>query len=249
MGRGVNIGFERRFVTALVYHVLSKLDLGRDAANLYDRRGATLAWASGLEDAYLAAGPERLELQFAGLAFEGLDELLAHVSRRGTPLWARFRAALEAERAQFEADFRAREADERALVEAVARELSPPLARLRRSLWAPLEAPPLVVFHAPALGLHGRGDPRGSRHLVAVSLAQPTEHLLCQIFHEAVHPVSDRELRGLAGRDTRAGAPGSELHRRIEAHAVSRGAEVIAAAMPELVPSYERWAQGAHTLR
>lgn len=245
----MTIRFERRWVTSLVYHVLSKLDLEGDAADLHDPSESTPAWASALLQAYLHAGPERLELQFAGLAFEDLGSLLQHARRVGTPLWARFQDALEAESEGFEAPYRAQEAEHQARIEVVAAELSPALVRLRQSLWSPREAPPLTVLHAPALGPHGRGYPRHAQHRVAVSLAQPMEHVLCQIFHEEVHPVSDRELPGLAGRDTRAGAPGVQLHRRLEAHAVQRGAEVIAQAMPELLASYRRWVEGARAPR
>lgn len=245
----MTILFERRLVTSLVYHVLSKLELGGDAANLHDPSGSTPAWAPALLQAYLQAGPERIELQFAGLAFEALDSLLLHAQRVATPLWARFQDALEAESKSFEVPYRAQEAEHRARIEVVAAELSPALVRLRRSLWSPREAPPLTVLHAPALGPHGRGYPRRAQHRVAVSLAQPMEHVLCQIFHEEVHPVSDRELPGLSGRDTRADTPGVQLHRRIETHAVQRGAEIIAQAMPELLPGYRRWVEGARAPR
>jgi hypothetical protein len=252
------IEFSRRLSTSLAYHVLSHLDLGGDAANLFRGRSSTKAWVRALETAYVSAGTERLELQFAGLVHEDVDALLARAAESKSPLWRIFLRALEAERVELEARFFEGEREARSIFDESERHLTGPLRQLRSALWAPRTPPPLTVLHVPSLVRAGRGYPQRDRHLVAVSLAAPAEQVLLQIFHEEVHPVSDPELARLGLRDTRLGAPGARVHQRIEAHALERGAEVIARSAPELSPAYERWraqwsapvrAQGAQTLR
>ncbi len=71
---------------------------------------------------------------------------------------------------------------------------------------------------------------------MAVSLDESWAHVLCQIFHEEVHPISDRELGPLARRDTR-----GDEHLLIEANAIDRGEEIIRRVLPEALAAYQRW--------
>lgn len=241
----MTIRFERQLTASLSYGVLAKIDLGRDAANLYRGEVDSAPWVARLTQAHHQAGPERLELQFLGLAFQELDALIAHVQSRASKceLWAAFSAALEAERASTLAAFDATGAGALSRTLLAQAELSSPLESLRQALWAPRVAPPLTVFHVPELGRHGRGYPRRAQHLVAVSLDENLESTLFQIFHEEVHPISDPEIGDLQTRDTRARSAGGDVHRRLEVHALRRGAAVVEATAPWLSAAYHRWAE------
>jgi len=235
------IRFGGAFHVALTYDVLSRVDLGRDAANLYRAPKPRL---EALEAAIREAGPAAIQLQAVALAVRDLAEL--HVALR-SGRWAprsvadTLCAALDASEAAARAEFDADDAQAR-LTDAAS--LAPVLEALRRQLWscsgAASEPPPLTVIDAPALGRHGRGWGVAHR-VVAVDLSQPLEHLLWQIFHEEVHPVSDAELDAPAGRHTDAADPGFALHRRIEAHAIARGREVVVQLDPGLLAGYDRW--------
>jgi hypothetical protein len=81
-------------------------------------------------------------------------------------------------------------------------------------------------------------------HRVAVSLAEPDEHVLMQVLHEEVHPVSDPHVELPAGsgpRDTRAGADGFAVHAALEDLAVRTTEALLQVHAPELVPAFVRW--------
>ena len=238
-----DVGFGRAFHVALIYEVLSHLDLGADAASLFRPSSVRQQWAPALSEAVRAAGAGALPLQVVALHTSDLETacvLLESGRLLDATLGAQTVAALRETALSFRRTF---DADERSaqarLTDAAA--LAAPLSALRRALYGGRSPPPLVVIDAPALGPHGRGAVAVGSRVVAVSLAQPLSHCLWQIFHEEVHPVSDAELDIDGPRQTAAGAPGFAVHRRIEQHALDRGRQAAAALSADLVPAYDRW--------
>ena len=261
MSGPAGVRFERRFHVALHYQVLSQLNLGRDAASLWTGgREASgrprLPWVARLERAY-AAADGRLSVQALPLLVDDIADLFVRLGPgrpgslrdpAGRELASALTHALESSAASFWEAWEAATAGAEARLGEVATALSGPLTKLRGALWARAERrfpPELVVLDAPALGPHGRGAAHRDRHVVAVSLAQPLDHLLCQVFHEEVHAVSDVELPAAdRPRDTQLGAAGHATHRRIEAHAVRVGRDLVAQAAPEHNAAYARWCAG-----
>ena len=90
---------------------------------------------------------------------------------------------------------------------------------------------------------------RGRARQVAVALDRPVEHVICQVFHEEVHPVTDPAVLAHAGagdhgygsRDTREGSRGFALHQLLEFAAVETGQAIIDARAPKLRAAYARW--------
>ncbi len=254
MSRPSALGFERRFHVALYYHVLSHLALGPDAASLHRPESSRPGWASDLEAAYLTA-PGRITAQFVPLWTHDLEATVDWLRHRDIDgllepadkeLCERLAEVLELEFAEFQLHWeRDRDAANRLLRERAGR-LSGPLMKLRSGIWNGLRSapPPLRVLDVPAMGRSGRAVGR-ERRLVAVSLAEPLEHVLCQIFHEETHVASDPavmvEMRDAAPRDTRAGAVGHAMHRALETAAVNLGEELIRKRAPELRGAYQRW--------
>lgn len=233
------ITVERPLHAALLFHVLSHLDLGRDAASLYDPRRPKPPWLEPLRAAY-RADPQRLRVHF--LAHWTADLATLDAALGPGKLADALRVALRAERAAVEAALaRDDAAARRARFEA---EVAPALTRCRDALHAGA-APPLRVLDVPALGPHGRGLGLPRERVVAVSLAPPSDHVFCQVLHEEVHPITDPRVqaawRGERTRDTRAGSAGHALHAALEAAALDEGADVIAACAPEFVEAYARW--------
>lgn len=243
------IRFERRLPVALGYHVLAQVDLGADAAQI--SRGSTAlsrwlrpGWARDLERALRDGGPRCGWVQFAPLQARDVEALAGSPDdpRPGAQAWhhAITRAApAYARRFGFGAADHARDR----VVGAAYAALLEPLTTLRARLWAPDPAPPLTVVDAPALRHTGRAVPG----LVAVALDREPQALLCQIFHEDVHAVTDRRVLrdrqapGGVERDTRAGTAGHAVHRALEAEALDHGDRVLREALPALLPSYRAW--------
>jgi hypothetical protein len=220
----------------LHYHVLSHLDLGRDSASIYQPRPVVPSWVAALSAAYRHS-PERLGLQFVPLWTADLEALDGGL---GTgPMAAAMRVALDAERPAVES---ARALDDRAARrQRFEAEVRPDLQRARAWLYGG-SAPPLRILDVPALGAHGRAMAVRGGRVVAVSLAEPSEHIFCQILHEETHPVSDPTVARSGGRrDTRAGSAGYEAHAALERAAVLKGAEAVAAATPGRADAYARW--------
>lgn len=240
----------RRPEAALAYHVLAHLPLSRDAASLHDDTLPSRPWVEGLHRAYVDA-PGRLMIQAVGLWWpEGLDRLGEAVPRglrddAGRRLVERFLEAVAIERPGFMEVWAASEAEAETRRAEVEGEVAATLAELRSALWeqqAP--PPPLVVLDCPALGLAGRGTGNDHERTVAVSLAAPVEHVLCQVLHEEVHAITDPVVRaqaGAAAQDTRAGQPGHAVHQMLEHAAIEVGRAVIEARAPRWAQAYARW--------
>ena len=243
--------FGRHLPAALSYELLAHLDLGADAANLYDPGRPRKPWVPQLLDAYQAA-PGRLALHFVGLYGGDVGDLLARLrggrvlplnDAPGRHLADAFAAAVEFEREPYERAFVKDAPGHATRVRAVA-SLATPLAAVRAALWSRVgeEPPPLSVLDCPALSHRGRGMTfRDGTRAIATSLAEAPEHLFCQILHEETHPVSDRSSGPTPDRDTRAGTPGHDDHLRLEAAAVALGAAVVDEAVPAWRDAYERW--------
>lgn len=240
----------RRAAPALAYHVLAHLNLGRDAANLHDPDLPEHDWVSPLFSAYQAA-PGRLTLHVHALGYDDIDAWLHDLQHRppsslqdaaGQTLIAVMVSAVQAERGPFSAQW---QPDSQRL-QNVETSLGPPLQRLRERLWvAQGTPPPLTVIDCPALGPCGRATTAGDARLVAVSLSQPRDHVLCQVLHEEMHPLTDPIVRaewtGHPTRDTRAGTGGAALHQQLEAVAVAATEAFLQAKAPELIPDFQRW--------
>lgn len=244
------IRWERAAEPALVFHVLAHLPLGRDAASLYDETLPVRGWVSGLHEAY-AAAPGRLGVHALGLRQRARLEVLREAppiglrDPAGRRLLERLLAAMESERSAFMHGWEASATEAEARQAEVAAQLTEPLAVLRSALWEQQGGlPPLTVLDCPALHLAGRGASDEHGHVVAVNLAAPIDHLLCQILHEQVHPVTDpviRDTMSSTAQDTRVGTPGHALHAALEHAAVEVGEALILARAPEWSEAYARW--------
>jgi hypothetical protein len=240
----------REVEPALVFHVLAHVDLGRDAASIFDETLPEREWVAGLREAY-AAAPGRLQMHALALRHrEGLEGLRGEPPAglrdvAGQRLLERLLDAIASEREAFMDTWTATGPEAEACRVEIAARLNEPLDRLRRALWEQHgDPPPLTVLDCPALGLAGRGAGDRSGRIVAVSLAAPIEHLLCQILHEEIHPVTDpvvRETMQSAPQDTRSGTPGHALHAALEHAAIEVGEALILARTPEWAAAYTRW--------
>lgn len=245
------VRFRRAPEAALAYHVLAHLPLGRDAASLHDETLPERPWVEALHRAY-AAAPGRLHLQSLGLRHPdgGLDALRQTPppglrDEPGRESLRRFLDAMDDERERFIDGWNGAAGETEARVREVDGRLQEPLRRLRAALWEQQgPAPPLTVLDCPALGLAGRGGATRDERRVAVNLAAPIEHLLCQILHEEVHAVTDPVVReGLppVGQDTRSGTPGHATHAALEHAAIEVGEALVSARAPEWSPAYAQW--------
>lgn len=273
------LALEARSVADLLWHLLAHLPLGADAASLHDPALAPRPWAHEVTSLYLRA-PGRLSVQWAPLWSPDTPEIEADPAR--TPalvarLLAAFRplgdgpgAALRealVQAARTEAPTHAarwaERAPARAAALAAAATLADPIARVRAALWAPAPPPPLRVLHAPSLRHHARAATVAGVRVVATSLAEPLDHVICQILHEETHPVSDPAALPPPGeatgapppgappvtaratprdaRDTRAGTPGHTVHLALERAAVARTEAALRAAAPELLAPFAAW--------
>lgn len=234
----VNVVVERAEGAAALYRALARMDLGADAANTY--AGGEVDRA--LTDAYRAA-PGRLAAQALALLHPEraavLRALEAPLAALADPAGRALCAVLHARvlAAAPEPDDAARRADVQAWLPA---RLEP----LRARLWAERgAAPPLLVLDAPALGRHGRGAVVDGEHRVAVSLAEGDEHVLMQVLHEEVHPVTDPYVLAEhpGPRDTHRDGPGFAAHRALEQTALAATQLLLESHAPALVPAFVRW--------
>ncbi len=247
---GAAIHWQRAAEPALLFHVLAHLDLGHDAASLFDETLPERPWAAALREAY-AAAPGRLQLHALGLWHRAGIESLREAPPAGLrdPAGRRLLIgvldAMASERAAFMRSWEVSASEAEARRAQVAARLTEPLGVLRQALWEPHGDPPaLTVLDCPALDLAGRATSDAHGHIIAVNLAAPIDHLLCQIFHEEVHPVTDPIVRdSMAGdaQDTRVGTPGHALHVAIEHAAIVVGEAVIEARAPAWREAYTRW--------
>lgn len=230
------IAIEQRRSAALLYHVLAHLDLGRDAASLFDRSLPRHAWVDDLRAAYDAA-PGRLAVHAIALVHDDPIAVLRDDpppmlrDAAGRVLASRLADAMEA--AEYDPAFAE-----------VPTALIEPLTQLRAALYERIgDPPPLLILDCPALRLAGRAASRGDTRVVAVSLAQDPGHVLCQTIHEEIHAITDPVVRRgrTALQDTRAHAPGFALHRELEHAAIEVGDALIAARTPQWSAAYAVW--------
>lgn len=212
------------------YHVLAHLDLGADAANIFD--GSTAPWARDLRTAYGLA-PDRLHLQHTPMTGRSSAD-----PRLASAFDVALRACWPAVESAWQTD-RPEDRHERFHIE-----VAPALDACRRMAWGG-HPPPILIWDVPALGRHGRAAHKGAQRIVATSLAEPSEHVFCQILHEEMHPISDPIVAdmfgGLGTRDTRAGSGGYAIHHALEVAAVEAGRQIVEQAAPQLRAAYGRW--------
>lgn len=236
----MTISFVRWDGPARLFGVLAHLDLGADAASLFDSRLPPQPWASALLQAYRAASG-RLTLHGIGLSHpRGLVDRL-----RANPPTALADAAGR-RLCDRTADALAALSDQPVPYADVPDAIVEPLSTLRAALWERDGVPPaLTVADCPALGPCGRATETAAGRVVAVSLAQPVEHVLCQVLHEETHALTDPVVRAswAAGpsRDTAVGSAGFHRHQALEVAAVEVGDALIRARTPQWVPAYQRW--------
>jgi radical SAM superfamily enzyme YgiQ (UPF0313 family)/protein-L-isoaspartate O-methyltransferase len=245
------VRFGRRAAPALCFQVLSHLDLGVDAANLYDPSRPDAPWVAELARAYQAASG-RLHIHMHALPFDDVDAWLWELEASPPPalqddaglaLIAALAAAVRAEALAFLATWDPAPSQ----LTAVASRLVPSLQRLRERLYAATRKtpPPLLVLDCPGLGRHARARTTGGARLVACSLAEPEGHVLMQLLHEETHPLTDPLVRAhLADapeRDTRVGTPGHAVHQELESVAVAATGAFLTARAAELVHDFEQW--------
>lgn len=240
----------RAFHIQLHYHVLSFLDLGMDAASLYQPRAISTEWVDELQHSYIAERTLAQSLQHAPLLVRNLEGLLQHLQSKEGGVFARMANALLSERTEQEHLWLQTSEEANTAIESFLRLFGDDLILLRSALWGRIQkvSPPLFLFHTPALGLHGRGIGGASYRCCAVSLSGELEHAFCQTFHEEVHAISDYEVeqklapsQKLSARETHVGAKGFSLHREMERHAVELGDELIRTHSPSHLKAYQRW--------
>jgi hypothetical protein len=227
--------------------VLAHLDLGRDAATLYDDTLPARPWTPVLHAAYVAA-KGRLAIHAAPLWY---GDALVQRLRTDGPAGLRD----DAGRTLAHAFADALEAEAPAFVDGWDRDLVPlsdiativaePLSRLRNALWERIgPPPPLVVVDCPALGKRARAARCESARMVAADCAQPIAWLVCQVLHEEIHAVTDTSVlagRDALARDTRVGSPGFALHEELERAAIEVGDALVQARAPEWTDAYADW--------
>lgn len=237
----MSVTFVRWDAPARLYAALARLDLGPDAASLFDPSLPAVPWAAGLLEAYRGA-PGRLEVHAIGLVTPGdLQTRLRERPTAGLCDAAGRRLCLAL------ADAMAELASSPIEYAAVPNEILAPLTELRDALWERKGgAPPLTIADCPALRHAGRATSTPGGRVVAVSLAEPAEHVLCQVLHEETHVVTDPVVAGQwsaqgPARDTAVGSAGYERHQALETAAVEVGEAVIAARAPGWLGAYHRW--------
>ncbi|MGK0349012.1 MAG: protein-L-isoaspartate O-methyltransferase [Myxococcota bacterium] len=250
------IRFSRRPAPALCYRLLPHLDLGQDAASMHDPSLIKKDWEEPLRLAYQAA-PGRLTLQAHALAHAGVDGWLQALTERtpqslqdnaGRHLIDCVTRAAAAERDDFDDWWTQTRGELSQRTVGVGGQLAQPLARLRDRLWEAQNkpVPPLVVVDAPALGAAGRATTVGDERVVAVSFAQPLAHVLMQVLHEEIHPITDPLVLAELGdvqRDTHVNGDGFGVHQELEQTAVMATEAFLTQRARERMPDFRRWHQ------
>lgn len=249
------ISVERPLHAELMFHVLSHLQLGADAASLFRPGLPARPWVRGLGQAYLDA-PGRLALHGLPLCTADLEQLLALLDRGGTAaladpagqlLCGRTAAALVAEQARVTRRWQRSDASAVSRGDQWLAAVRSPLERLRTALWDHTgEPPPLRILDCEALSAgdrtHGRGMLHAGCQVVALSLSAPQGQALCQLLHEEIHSVTDGDLPARAGvQDTRVGSEGFARHRSQERRAVEAGQRLLERHAPQLLEDYDSW--------
>ena len=233
--------------------MLSHLDLGVDAASLYDANRPARAWVPALAQAYQAA-PGRLLLHALALGVQDVATLRARLrfsrirglqDSEGQRLCAALSVALDAEAPGFLERWE-QDGGRVKRQEVMESQVGPALLELRSTLWAQQgrSPPPLRVLHCAALGRRARATASEGSRWVATSLDESPEHVLLQVLHEEIHPLTDpvvlSDWQG-ASRDTRHGTEGHALHVQLESVAIGATQAVLEAWAPDHLPAFERW--------
>jgi len=228
----------RPFHAWLHYDVLAHLDLGLDAANLHTPGRAILPWIPALEALY-RADPERLRAHFWPLHTRDMETLVAviHSDALRTAFATAYADRFEVVCTLWEEDTGYEDRKRRFI-----NDVAPRLEKLRRLLWEDTDVPPLTVLDIPSLGPHGRAFCVDGKRVVATSLMEDSDHVLCQIFHEETHPHSD-PTAGELSRDTDPASLGWRQHKLLEDNAIALGQHIVDDFVPELAPAYARWRQ------
>jgi len=175
-----------------------------------------------------------------------LNHLKGGSSSLGQELSQALIQALRVEMPQVARRWRSRAEADQAQMEQIEAQLREPLKLLRLALWALKDRRPsaLKILDARPLAWAGRGGFFAGERRVAVSLAAPPAHLLCQIFHEEVHAISDAWLpKGEIPRNTHPGQPGFSRHQALEAQAIELGRRLMELVLPEWMWAYGEWAK------
>jgi hypothetical protein len=244
----------------LCYHVLAHLDLGRDAASLYNPGLPRQPWAAALLEAYQrASAPGRLVVQVLPLITRNVASLSVRLRAgavrelnylEGRALCRQLADALDRELPSVRARWHREMAAARARVEERMTWIAPQLQRLRGAIHEGGEPPPLSLLDCDALacagGTHGRAAATAEGRVVAVALAAaPREQALIQLMHEELHHVTDAAVRPPRGaqqeQETRRDSDGHQLHRELEQAAVEAGQRLLEREAPELLPAYAAW--------
>ena len=227
----------RPFHAWLHYDVLAHLDLGLDATNLYTPGRAQHSWVAPLA-ALHHADSERMKAQFWPLHTTNMEALVAAI--HGDALRAAFGLAY-ADRFESVCALWDGDTDYETRRKRFETAVAPRLEPLRRLLWEGQQSvPPLTVLDVPSLGPNARAMWVRGERVVATSLMEDSDHILCQIFHEETHPHSDGAA-GATSRDTNPASPGWRQHRLLEENAIALGQHIIDDFAPALGPAYSRW--------
>ncbi len=247
MARPPEVTVGRSAVADCGYGVLAGVDLGRDAANLYDpsapARTALRSVFEPLRAALLADPAGGLVLQGWPLRATSLAALAdPPVAPALASAFARAVAAVEPSLPRGSSPASPAPAFDR-------------LTTLLGALWAPLgTSAPMTcrVLDCPALGRHGRAVRLGDVFVVATALGVGGGlHPLMQVFHEAAHPVTDAAVLArlgpdaLAARRTAPGTSGFAVHRAIESTAVAYGTAILEGPAADLLTDWEAWCHGS----
>ena len=242
------IQFGRSSHVALHYYVLSHIDLGRDAANLFVPRSNTPDWAEALSSAYQTELPHSLILQFLPLKCQDHHMLLERLraeQKKSATMMANIHERIQPHHAKM---WEAQADTDNQKIADICDKIAKPLAILRTALWARIHMSPvpLTVLHAASIGHSGRAAGFRNHRVVAVSFALKAYYVLFQIFHEETHVVSDRlaqkQISTGEMRSTRFGDDGYEIHRILEKEAVLLGREIVQDVLPGFLVHYENWA-------
>lgn len=234
----MGVEFKAPLHAQLYYEVLSRVDLGQDASNLY--RGESAPWSEELASLFNVPGV--IHLQGIPLWTRDLEHMLATLHKGFRPLDTPESRVLRDKLREVLTNLAPFAHEEIPAVFLAFEELD----ALRDKLWSG-KAPSLEVWHIPALGdgqfTHGRAMSLKSKRVVAVSLNVAPEQALVQIIHEDTHALTDPPIRLEFGgaQETRRGSRGHALHKRLESAVIANNLALFEEHAPHLLPAFERW--------
>lgn len=216
------------------FRVFSGVDLGLDAATQFEAGQPVPPWAAELAEAWNLA-PGRLSLVAEILRHREVGSLRAALESPPAPLRDGAGQALVR---VFLGGLTETEESLPELPGQLARDLE----QLRGLLYRDRQPPPLRVLHAPALGRRGRAMQVGEERRVAVSLLEKREHIVMQVLHEEVHPLTDPLVEGPQG-DTRKDSEGWSLHQEREQLAVAATEAFLLQKAPGWIGPFRAWVE------